>query len=65
MNRQTILAAIDKLQATHKPVDGLEVARECGAGDRIVQRAISRTLHAMARDGIVVYDRKASGWRRV
>ncbi len=28
------------------------------------KRKVARELRAMAKDGLVVYDRKASGWRR-
>ncbi len=63
--RSRILAAIDRLQAGAKPVTADSIADALWPG--ITTReltAIPRELRAMSKAGIVVYDRKASGWRR-
>ena len=63
--RSRILAAIDRLQTQAKPVDAVEVMRGIGWGDaNNDQRIVSMQLRDMAKAGLVVYDRKASGWRR-
>lgn len=64
--RSRILAAIDHLQKIARPVDADDVARHLWAHGE-VSRALTKTpreLRVMAKAGIVVYDRKASGWRR-
>ncbi len=64
--RSRILAAIDWLQTGHMPVTSETVmAHAWGHGkDRQSVRRVPRELRAMSKAGIVVYDRKASGWRR-
>ncbi len=60
-----ILAAIDRMQAQARPVSADSIAD--ALWPNIMPRdvaAIPRTLRAMRVAGIVVYDRKASGWRK-
>ena len=60
-----ILSAIDALQSRALAVTLWEVAAEMGEEWTPVRFArVSRELRAMSKAGIVVYDRKASGWRR-
>lgn len=60
-----ILAAIDAMQLRGANVSSYEVAAELG-GEWFEARLarVVRTLRSMSKAGIVVYDRKASGWRR-
>ena len=63
--RSAILSGIDRLQAQCKPVTAETVRNTMRAWYACPNPPrISRELTAMAKAGLVVYDRKASGWRR-
>lgn len=60
-----IFAAIDAMQLRGANVSSYEVAAEIG--DEWFESRLARvvrTLRSMSKAGTVVYDRKASGWRR-
>jgi hypothetical protein len=60
--RTLILEAIDRLQAGVKVVTAWTIAADARIDFRINE--VAAELRAMAKAGIVVYDRKAAGWRR-
>lgn len=62
--RSKILAAIDRLQRNYMPVDATAVYAEIDPATLSERERVASELRAMAKAGIVVYDRKASGWRR-
>ena len=63
--RSRILAAIDTLQRCCMQVDSDAIARCIGDGGRQILLDNVRTeLRAMSKAGLVVFDRKARGWRR-
>lgn len=62
--RSRILAAIDRLQSRAKPVTALEIQIETAEYGNLRGALLLRELRNMAKAGTVVYDRKASGWRR-
>ena len=63
--RSSILVAIDRLHAIGKPIAALEIRFWMGEYGNTRGRRLMRELRAMAKAGIVVYDRKGLGWRRV
>ena len=62
--RSRILAAIDTLHAQAFAIDAEAIAWSMRELRVAGQRKVARELRAMAKEGLVVYDRKASGWRR-
>ena len=62
--RSRILAAIDTIYRGCRLADGIDVAHQMAEFQPRAQERVKRELRAMAKAGLVVYDRKASGWRR-
>jgi hypothetical protein len=62
--RSAILAVIDSLQHYPVLVDAWAIHQRTPLTRGVTWRTTARELREMAKAGIVVYDRKASGWRR-
>lgn len=60
--RSQILAAIDALQKRAGWATAEEITLQAEQRGRF--HRVAGELRKMAREGLVVYDRKASGWRR-
>ena len=64
MTHEIILAAIDRLQQQCKPISVAELQIALGERGQRAGSILSRKLRVMTAIGLIIYDRKGSGWRR-